>query len=569
MPVLLIYLLKTTVCSGILLGYYWLALRNKIYHGYNRFYLLTSVIISLIVPFIEFDFTHYSTRAASSTIKILQVVGSGNEYLDEIIVTAKANQLSGTQLAGLTYTLISLVFIAFLVNGLLRIRKLYKENLRTPFGNICIVDTTARDSPFSFFNLIFWNSGIDMDSETGRQVLKHELVHVREKHSIDKIFINVILAALWCNPFFWLIRRELNMIHEFIADKKSLREGDTATLALMILQTAYPLQNFPMTNQFFYSPIKRRLAMITKSKHSKAGYIARLLALPLFLFIVSAFTIKTKIFKQVSPAYENRTQLSLQENSGVINLKADTGKAKMDDRIAATAEGNISIRSVKGLVAKTEFGRQAMPEVEGEKIDTTPLVQIRSALLDKNGNRIAPLYIIDGIEKPEKEFNSLSPDEIKSITVLKNESAVEKYGEKARNGVIILTTKTEQELKEVVVVDYGADTNAEPVFTKVENEASFPGGEEGWRAYLIKNLDAGLPSKDGWKKGIYKIIIQFIVNKNGEISDVKAINYEGTKTAEHCINLIKKGPKWNPALQNGHPVNSYKKQPIAFVVEYK
>ena len=83
----------------------------------------------------------------------------------------------------------------------------------------------------------------------------------------------------------------------------------------------------------------------------------------------------------------------------------------------------------------------------------------------------------------------------------------------------------------------------------------------------MHHIDGSIPVKEGWKKGTYKIIIQFIVNKKGEVSDVKAINYEGSKTAEHCINLVKNGPKWNPALQNGHTVNSYKKQPITFVVE--
>jgi periplasmic protein TonB len=105
------------------------------------------------------------------------------------------------------------------------------------------------------------------------------------------------------------------------------------------------------------------------------------------------------------------------------------------------------------------------------------------------------------------------------------------------------------------------------IFNVVENEANFPGGLEEWKKYLISKLDAKVAIQEGWKPGIYKIVVEFIVDKEGNIKDVKTLNYEGTKTAAHCIGLIKNGPKWEPAIQNGHKVTSYRKQPISFVIE--
>jgi N-acetylmuramoyl-L-alanine amidase len=98
----------------------------------------------------------------------------------------------------------------------------------------------------------------------------------------------------WINPFFWLMKKELTMIHEFIADKKAVANGDTSAFAAMILAAAFPGQTLPLTNPFFYSPIKRRLLMLSKLNNPKMGYFSRLLLLPLLTVLFFAFVIKTK-----------------------------------------------------------------------------------------------------------------------------------------------------------------------------------------------------------------------------------------------------------------------------------
>ncbi|MBK6379494.1 MAG: energy transducer TonB [Chitinophagaceae bacterium] len=105
------------------------------------------------------------------------------------------------------------------------------------------------------------------------------------------------------------------------------------------------------------------------------------------------------------------------------------------------------------------------------------------------------------------------------------------------------------------------------VFTKAEINPEFTGGQDAWRKYLIANLKAITPVDEGWKAGIYKVVVKFIVHTDGTVSDVTTENYAGTKTALHCIEVIKNAPKWQPALQNGRKVNAYKKQPITFVIE--
>ncbi|MBK8494709.1 MAG: energy transducer TonB [Chitinophagaceae bacterium] len=105
------------------------------------------------------------------------------------------------------------------------------------------------------------------------------------------------------------------------------------------------------------------------------------------------------------------------------------------------------------------------------------------------------------------------------------------------------------------------------VFTKVEVNPQFTGGEESWRKYLRENLKTSTPLDEGWKAGTYTVTIKFIVHTDGTVSDITTENYQGTKTANHCIDVIKNAPKWQPAVQNGRKVNAYKKQPITFVIE--
>lgn len=109
-------------------------------------------------------------------------------------------------------------------------------------------------------------------------------------------------------------------------------------------------------------------------------------------------------------------------------------------------------------------------------------------------------------------------------------------------------------------------TDSEKIFTKVEVSPSFPGGKDAWRTYLVSHLDATMPLMEGWKSGEYQIVVSFIVDKDGNVSDVKTTDYPDSKTAQSCLELIKNGPKWVPAKQNSHIVKAYKKQPITFVI---
>ena len=194
-----------------------------------------SVLLSLLLPLLKINFWQQQVQEQSGMIKVLQVVSNGDKYMDNIIVTAKGNSFDYGQLYPIAYLVVSIILFVIFIHTIYTIFGLLKKYPKQIINKITFINTDAKSTPFSFLNYIFWNRNIDMDSTTGNQIFRHELAHVEEGHSYDKLFINIIFVFFWCNPFYWLYRKELNMIHEFIADKKAVEDSDTAAFAAMIL----------------------------------------------------------------------------------------------------------------------------------------------------------------------------------------------------------------------------------------------------------------------------------------------------------------------------------------------
>ena len=166
------------------------------------------------------------------------------------------------------------------------------------------------------------------------------------------------------------------------------------------------------------------------------------------------------------------------------------------------------------------------------------------------------LYVIDGKISERKALELILPDNIKSINVLQGNAAVALYGEKGKDGVVEITTK------QLV----SKQDSSRIIFTQVENEPEFPGGKDAWRKFLQNNLNSSIAVKEGLKDGKYVFTTKFIVHEDGSLSDFTSEKNINDTIAQHCIDVIKKGPKWKPAIQNGYIVSAYKKQPITFVV---
>jgi periplasmic protein TonB len=177
-------------------------------------------------------------------------------------------------------------------------------------------------------------------------------------------------------------------------------------------------------------------------------------------------------------------------------------------------------------------------------------------------------------EPPKVEMTKFTPPKIVKDEEVKKEDIppeVEKLEETkidvvSQEGIkdIGLATPTVIDQGKQIIEEKKEDPNK--VFEKVEVEATFKGGESAWRRYLERNLNANTPVDNGAPEGQYTVWVQFIVDREGKISDVKALTSHGYGMEDEAVKIIRKGPNWVPAIQNGRNVKAYRKQPITFVV---
>lgn len=290
MITILYYLLKVVICSAILYTYYWFVLRNKQFHQYNRFYLMGISVLSWVVPFIKINIIKEQVISAPKVLYFADVIADKNSSLEHEVVL-KSSQFTWDNLLLIIAISVTLLFFARFVKSLWNVRKLIRKYPLKKLSNLYLIMTDVKGTPFSFFKYIFWNTSINLNSEVGKKILAHEVAHVEENHSFDKLLIELQLMISWFNPIVWLIRDELHLIHEFIADQKSIQNNDTSVLAELLLASAYPTQQHILSNSFFFSPIKRRIQMFTKT-NTKYSYLRRLTILPIMAATVLLFAFR-------------------------------------------------------------------------------------------------------------------------------------------------------------------------------------------------------------------------------------------------------------------------------------
>jgi hypothetical protein len=444
--IVFMYILKTILVAGIFLGYYWLVLRNKKFHHYNRFYLLFSLVLSVTIPLFNF---------AWFTVDAPVIYGTG-EALNYIInsggtpVGSSWNWMDWALAAG------SFIALAFLVVLLININKIYRikrNSVVTKMGDIDFIDTEEDNAPFSYLQNLFWKQSISLEQEEGKKILKHELTHIQQKHTLDRLFCQVLCSIIWVNPFYWIMQKELIAIHEFIADEEAIGHSDTESFAKMLLQTHYGNHFLQQTQSFFYSSIKRRLLMLTTSKNTRYSYTRRVIALPLLLLTIAVFSFQVNAREE--RAIVNNTQATVSKNQTATKVQKDSTVKKAP----ATAT-----------------------------------------------HKSAP---VSSSAKQQKQ---------------------------------------------------------EPTFTVSQGNPKFPGGPTGWQQFLSSKINYDKIVEKGGPPGRYKVDLSFIIDKDGDVRDVIALNDPGFGSKEDAMRVLLSSPRWTPAMQNGKKVIYRNRVSITYVV---
>jgi len=285
--IILLYITKVFIASGILFGYYWLFLRNKKFHHYNRFYLLSALIIPIVISFISIPvFSDPDNTVKEVLYQTITTISTEPFHQSDSATGITSDNVWGWKaLFSAAYLLVCLVLFIIMLRTVFYIIKLRRSYPFESINQLKIYDTGEPGTPFSFFQSIFWNREIQLNSKEGQQVFRHELFHVQQKHSADILFAEFISSIFWINPFFHLIKKELRAIHEFLADQYAVKNEDSSEYAQLLVQRILQTRTLAGSNYFFQTHIKRRIAMITQLKNKKYGYWSRLMVLPVTVLL--------------------------------------------------------------------------------------------------------------------------------------------------------------------------------------------------------------------------------------------------------------------------------------------
>ena len=292
-----VYLLKATLFSGILYAYYHFALRDKQTFGWNRFYLLASALLTAFVPFLNIPLhLEAGARETPAFIQVLGVVPGTADNMTEYAVQASPHSFPWAFWAVIVYAGAAAVLLGLFGVQVWRLSRLRRHASLRELDDVHLIGTDAPGTPFSFFHWIFWDNRLPLDSDEGRRILLHELAHVNAKHSLDKVLLQVLCAVLFPVLPLYLIRRELQLVHEYQADYEATGRRDIDAYASYLVKHAMNAPAYDLSNAFHQHPLLRRIAMMNRAGalQGNASTWRRWMALPLLFcgFGLFAFTVK-------------------------------------------------------------------------------------------------------------------------------------------------------------------------------------------------------------------------------------------------------------------------------------
>jgi N-acetylmuramoyl-L-alanine amidase len=318
----LIAIFKLLLGSVILFGYYWFFLRNRQHHVFNRIYLLGLVVFSLVMPFIHIPTPWHAVAAVDYyMIQPLHITISADEGHAEFMQVGRAEDVMNYpaifRLMYLGGVLVSACCFLFSLRQLFRLKR--SAEVKTMFGTtVYYIDHPA--APFTFLGLVFWQKNEHPGNRVFDQMFAHEYMHLRQKHSLDLLFLELVKIFYWFNPVFYLVKKELSNIHEFIADAHAAGDGNMTDYAELLLTQAISNKRNKVTNHFFDQPIKRRILMLSKKQDPKNSRVSRYFALPFAAILFFGFVL-----------YANtKSSLTVPENDRTIVVSIDPGHGGAD-----------------------------------------------------------------------------------------------------------------------------------------------------------------------------------------------------------------------------------------------
>ena len=513
----LLYDLKVAALIIVFYMFYRLLLSRETFHRVNRLVLLLTATASFVLPLCVIT-THQTVAVAMPEVTIgdvqaeLVAESEPKPALWEVVLPAI--YIIGIA-ATLGHTLLSLARVWQLIRR--------SECYPQPDGTTICVTADAAVAPFSWMHYIVMNRG-DYEAHDAA-ILAHERGHVRLRHSLDVVLVDLLTALQWFNPAMWMLRQDLRAIHEYEADGEVLSQGINARqYQYLLISKAASIGGYSIANGISHSTLKNRIHMMTNRK-SKSSHLLKLLALLPIIGAALALNARTVTDYIYNKPQDQQSVSTQQSSHSTINQGFEAQEAES----TPSAQEDGKTFKMRGIVKDKEKGE--------------PIV---GAIIQIGNSKAGTVTDMNG------EF---------SIDVKKGDAVAAAYIGYASDVIVV----KEPQDRYVFVLQKDGSAELEKTYDVVEQMPQFPGGSAAMIQYLSKNVHY---PEEAFKNGIQgHVIASFTVEKDGSISGAHIVKSVAPQLDAEALRVVNSMPNWTPGMQDGKPVAVRYTVPISFKLD--
>ena len=519
-----IYLIKINVALMLLYGFYRLTVSRDTFFGLRRLTLWLIYAVALMVPAFNLEYWVRETPTMASMANVY-----ADTFYPVAVVKAQApgltwmDVLQGIYWAGVAALSLRMVWQLFCIFRLAVISR--KQEVE----GITVHLLKGEGSPFSFFRWIFMYPSTQ-DGKQLHEVMVHECTHVSGLHSLDTLFSELFSIASWFNPFAWLMKQEVRMNLEYLADESVLSDGNARkSYQYHLLGLAYrqPKDSTKIANNFNLLPLKKRIKMMNKRRTSEIGKAKYLLFAPLagaLLMVSNIESVAREIGEQIPEVAEvqQKAEQALNTDVAVANPMA---KEAIEVMNPAEAE-----------------------EMEADKAAETELTKAEEAKTEEADKAAEAKEEVAKAEEAKAAEVAKAAEEAKAEEAKAVEQAKQNAEVKVKNKAQADTTKKKKSWDCIP-----------------ETMPYFPGGQELLLKYLAVNIKYPASAVKAKKQG--RVIVTFIVQKDGSVTHAKIAKSIDPELDAEALRVVRAMPKWIPGTQFGKPVNVKYTLPVKFSLQ--
>ncbi|WP_228778774.1 M56 family metallopeptidase [Flavobacterium sp. J49] len=609
------FLITSTISLIVFLGFYHLVLEREKMHQFNRFYLLFSIVISLVIPFITFEIIKEIPVAA-----ITEPIYMPFPMSDETIPVIETIDYTPIVLWSL-YAVTTLFLGIRFGKNICKLTSKSSSNPIVKYKNAKLVLVDEKTLPHTFLNSIFINFDDYNQRNIEDELYTHELVHVTQKHTLDILFVEFLKTVFWFNPVLYFYKKAIQLNHEFLADEQVVESyNDVPFYQSLLLQKGNGNQTIYLASNLNYLVTKKRLIMMTKNTSRSIAFLKKIAITPILVALIYFFCIEIVAQEKALPT-TNKTEKNLTSEdkirdryySNVRIILKDVRNGITIDKMyeELTLEEKRSYLSwVPDMIISKEVPEPLFQKMktknmavwingktssaaEIQKYKRTDFSHYTYSFVHKNARSkrfpqeyqytlYTKKYFDENLKNSHLHFGNDTlkmvisnykknkVDEILSKTTKPDTIVWQTKGKEGYN-LYIKDTVRKKQIAQKPKPMYGSEVKPQKDSTDVKSVAEvtekpeFELGLEAFYKYIGTNYK--IPEEVTKNKLKGRVFASFIVEKDGSLSNIKILRDMGYGTGEEAERVLKNSPKWKPGKIHGKPVRTMYSLPISIKSE--